>query len=118
MEKFAAYLDAIDGTGDWSVIGPLFDAAFHPDCVVVTADGEYTKQEWSQMAKRLADKGAAASGFAVTSQDGDTAYYEVTITVDDAPMHMTAKGTLHDGRLIRVEPVDPALYSSLMEKSK
>ncbi len=118
MDRFANYLAAFDGTRDWSEIGPLFDSVFHPDGVVVTADGEYTKQEWAAMAKRLVDKKATASDFEITGEEADVIFYRVTITVDDVPTHLTAKGTLRDGRLIRVEPVDPEQYSSLMEQSR
>lgn len=118
MEKFAKYLAAVDGSNTWAVVGPLFDAAFHPDAVIVTSDGEFDKEQWADMAKGLVDKGAVASGFKVTGQEGDSYYYDVTVTVDDEAMHMTAKGTLEDGRLVRVEPVDPELYTALVERSK
>lgn len=51
-------------------------------------------------------------------QEGDSRYYEVTVTVDDEAMHMTARGTVEDGRLVRVESVDPDVYTALVERSK
>ena len=45
--------------------------------------------------------------------------YLFTVSVEgDDPMHLTAKGTLEDGRLLRVEPVDPAAYSDLVDHSR
>jgi len=119
MERFAKYMAAMDGTNDWSVIGPLYDDAIDPDCVFITADGEYDKAQWAETVRKLVDRGAIASGYEVTRAEGDTAYYEVTVAVaGEEPLHMAAKGTLREGRLVRVEPVDPAVYSSLVERSK
>ena len=119
MEKVAKYFAALEGARDWAAVQPLFDDAFHPDCVIVTADGEFDKEQWAEMAKRLVDKGATASGFEVTGTEGDTVSYKLTITVgEDAPLHMAAKGTLRDGRLVRVEPVDPSVYSTIVERSR
>jgi hypothetical protein len=114
MEKFSKYLAAFDGSNDWSAIEPLFDDVFHDDAVVVTADGERSKAQWKDMAKGLCAKGAKASDFEVTKEEGDAIFYKLVITLsDDNAMHMTAKGTVKDGQLIRVEPVDPAAYAAL-----
>jgi hypothetical protein len=118
MEKFAKYLATVDGTKTWAEVGPAFDEAFHPDAVIVTADAEFDKEQWADMAKGLVEKGAVAADFRVTGQEGNSYYYEVTVTVADEAMHMIAKGTLEDGRLVRVEPVDPDLYTALVERSK
>lgn len=119
MERFETYLEAFDGTRGWAEIRPLFDDAFHPDAVFVTADGEMNKEQWAEMAKGLADRGAVASDFEITGGEGDTIYYKVTITAgDDEPLHLAATGTLEDGRLIRVEPMDPAAYSTMIERSR
>lgn len=117
-DKFETYLAAYDGTNDWSAIGPLFDAVFHPDAVFVTADGELNKAQWAEMARNLASKGATASGFEVTGEEADSFYYTVTINVDDEPMHMTAKGTVRDGQLALVEPIDPSVYSAMVDRAK
>ncbi|MFQ5930643.1 MAG: hypothetical protein ACE5MK_13195 [Acidobacteriota bacterium] len=119
MEKFAKYLANIDGTRNWTQIRPLFDDLFHPDCVIVTPEGEFNKEQWAQMAKGLVEKGATAYDFEVTGEEGDSFYYKLTITVgEDEPLHPTAKGTVKDGQLVRVEPVDPAVYSRMIERSK
>ena len=119
MERFSKYLAAVDGSNGWDTVGPLFYDAFDPDCVVITADGEYDRDGWAAMAKGLVDKGASASGFEITREEGETAYYHVTVNVPGAePMRLTAVGTLRDGRMVRVEPVDPAAYASLVERSK
>jgi len=119
MEKFANYLAAFDGTGEWTQIRPLFDDLFHRDCVVVTADGELNKEQWAEMAKGLVENRATVSGFEVTGEEDDALYYKLTVHVgEDDPLHMTAKGTVKDGQLVRVEPVDPAAYSRLVERSE
>ena len=40
------------------------------------------------------------------------------VTVDGNPMHLTAKGTTRGGQIARVEPVDPAAYSEMVERSR
>ena len=119
MDKVTRYFTALEGARDWAAVQPLFDDAFHPDCVIVTADGEYDKERWAEMAASLVGKGATVSGFEVTGTEGDSISYKLTITVgEDAPLHMAAKGTLRDGRLVRVEPVDPTVYSTIVERSR
>ena len=77
------------------------------------------KEQWGNMIKGLVEKGAIASGFEVTGKEGDAFYYNFTIKVGESdPMHPTAKGTVKDGQIIRVEPVDQAVYSTMVERSK
>jgi hypothetical protein len=118
MEKFAEYLAAFDGATDWESVAPLYDAAFHDEAIFVTADGEYGKAEWVEMVKGLRAKGAVASDFEVTDAHGDTILYKVTITAGGAePMHLAARGTIRDGQLARVEPIDPGAYSEMVRRS-
>ena len=119
MESFAKYLAEFDGSAEWSKVRPLFEEVFHPDCVFLTADGELNTEQWAEMAKGLTERAAVVSGFEVTDEQDDTIFYQLTLAVgDDEPLQMTAKGTLLDGRLIRVEPVDPAVYSTMVERSR
>ena len=119
MEKFAKYLAAYDGTAEWSRVEPLFDDLFHPDCVFITAEGKLDRSQWAEMSKGLTAKGARASNFEVTGEEGDSFYYKITITMsDEEPLHLTAKGTVKDGQIIRVEPVDANVYSKMVERSR
>ena len=71
------------------------------------------------MAQGMVDKGATVSGFEVTGAEGDSVSYKLTITLgEDEPLHMAAKGTLREGRLVRVEPVDPTVYATLVERAR
>lgn len=116
MEKFATYLAAVDGTNDWATVKPLYDDAFDADCVFVTADGEHDKASWSVMVQGLLERRAVASDFEITHQDGDLVYYQLTVTVPgEEPLHTKARGTLKDGRLVRVEPLEPEQYSTMVE---
>jgi hypothetical protein len=118
MDRFATYLAAFDGTRSWAEIEPLFDDAFDPDCVFVTPEGEMNKVQWAERVKGMADKGATVSGFRITAEDGDVRYYDVTVTIDDEPMHLTSMGTVKDGRLVRTEPVDAAVYAKMLERGR
>ena len=118
MDRFKTYIAAVDGSNGWEVIEPLFMDAFHPDGVVVTADGEMDRDGWATMAQGLVARGASISGFEVTSQSDDSVAYRMTIDFPDAEsMHLAATATLEDGRFIRVEPMDPARYSELVQRS-
>ena len=112
-DKLRAYFAAADGTSSWDSMKPLFDEAFHPDLEMVTPDGTHSKDGWEQVAKGLSEQGAKVSDLELSEQ-GDTIYYQTTITMKDGTtMKPSAKGTLKDGQLIRVEPVDPDVYSTL-----
>lgn len=119
MERFAKYLAAVNGTNDWSVIGPLFNDAFDDECVFTTAEGEFSKTQWAEMVRGLTQRSATVSGYEVTADDGDTVFYKLTVNFPDGdPMHLAAKGTLRDGRLLRVEPMDPSKYSAMVAQSR
>lgn len=119
MEKFEEYLAAFDGSTDWASVEPLFEDAFHADCIFVTADGEFDKTQWLEMVKGLRAKGTVASDFQVNKTDGDSVYYQLTLSAGGGePLELKAKGLLSDGRLIRVEPVDPAAYSEMVRQSE
>jgi hypothetical protein len=119
MEKFERYLAAVDGSTDWATVQPLFDDAFDDECVFVTADGEMNKQQWAEMAKGLVAKRSAVSDLEISAQGDDTIVYKLTVTPSGGePMHLAAKGTVRDGRLLRVEPVDPSAYSEMVHRSQ
>ena len=119
MDKFTTYLAAVDGSNDWSTIGPLFMDAFDPDCVVVTAAGEVDRDGWASMAQGLVASGASISDFEASAPTGDSFVYKMTLNVPgEQPLSLAARGTLKDGRLFRVEPVDPAQYSALVDRSR
>jgi hypothetical protein len=117
MEKFRRYIEAFDGATEWSEVQPLFNDVFHPDCRVVTEEGELDKGQWEEMAKGLLAKGAKVTGFEVAKEEGDSVYYSLTITfAEGEQLHLSSKSTIKDGQLFRVEPVDPAAYSKLVQR--
>lgn len=117
MEKLQRYMAAFDGSTDWSTVEELFEDAFHDDAVFVLPDGELNKQQWAELSKRLRARGAVASGFEVTKSEGDSIWYEVTVTQSgEEPLHLAARGTVRDGQMIRVEPLDPSAYSAMVQR--
>jgi hypothetical protein len=53
------------------------------------------------------------------SAEGDLIYYKLTITLPEGePMRLAAKGTVKDDQVIRVEPMDPAVYSTMVARSR
>jgi hypothetical protein len=118
MHQFAQYLNAVDGTRSWSEIEPLFDAAFDPAATFVTADGEVDLAHWKQMAHALVERGTVISDFQITTSDGETAMYSLTLTAPgEAPTQLAATARLRDGKVARVEPTDPATYAELYAKN-
>lgn len=119
MQKFENYLAAFDGSAVWDEVFPLFDDLFHPDLTVVTADGQMNKDEWGEIAKGLTDRGAVVSGFEITGEEDEAIVYQLTIEVgDDEPIQMQARGTIRDGQLVHVAPMDPDAYSEMVERSR
>lgn len=118
MQKFAEYMNAVDGTRSWEEVEPLFLEAFHPDATYVTADGELDLTQWREMAQGLVDGGAVISDFEMKTADGVNAVYRLVLAAgDDAPLELAATGRFRDGRLIHVEPTDPAAYSEMVARS-
>lgn len=87
--------------------------------MIVTADGELDKQQWAETVKGLTSRGAIASEYEVAGKEDDTFLYKVTIAVGDhEPLHLTSKATVKDGQIIRVEPSDPAEFTTLAGRSR
>ena len=119
MEKFERYLAAIDGTARWDDVEGLFEDLFHPDLVVVTADGEMNRDQWAEMTRGLLARNARVTDIEITAGEDDTIHYQLTIDVgDDDPLQMRATGTIRDGRLARVEPLNPDAYSEMVDRSR
>ncbi len=113
QDKLTRYFDAMDGSHGWEDIAPLYDEVMHDDVVIVTADGDRTKEQWAETVRGLLAKGARVSDVEMTEPAGDEFHYKLTITVGDTVMNPASKATIKDGRLARVEPVDPGVYSEI-----
>ncbi len=113
-ERLKAYFEALDENATWDSVKPLFDDMMHQDLKVVTADGVLTKNQWEQAVKGLVAQGAKSSDIEISSDQDDTVYYRLTVTMGNGTtMQPSSKGTIKDGQIIRVEPVDPEVYSNL-----
>jgi hypothetical protein len=113
-DKMGAYFTALDGSGDWTKLEPLFNALMHDEVVVVTAKGEVDKAGWQAAVQDLLSKNAKASGYEVSKKEAGAFYYKVTITLGDGTvLEAASKGMVKDAMLVRVEPVDPEVYSKL-----
>ena len=116
IEKFRSYLEAFDGNTTWDSLRLLFEEIMHPDLTVVTADGTLTRDEWEQAIKGLLSKGTKASDIEIKADQDDTIYYQFKFTMSDGTTaQLSSKGTVKDGKLIHVEPVDPEVYSNLTQ---
>lgn len=118
MEEFRRYFEAFSRATEWSEVQPAFNDAFHPDLHVVTPDGELNKAQWEETVKGLLVKGAKATEFEVAKEEGDKVYFSMTLTFPDGEqLYPSSKVTIKDDQVVRVEPVDPAAYSKLVENS-
>ena len=113
-ERFKAYFEAFDGNATWDSMKPLFDELMHRDLKIVTADGVLTKDQWEQAVKGLLAQGAKSSDIEISSDQDDTVYYRLTVTLGNGTtMLPSSKGTIKDGQVIHIEPVDPEVYSNM-----
>jgi len=118
MYQFARYLHAVDGTRSWSEIEPLFDAAFDTEATFVTADGEVDLAHWKRMAHGLVDRRTVISDFQLTTRDGESAMYSLTLTAPgEEPVRLVATARFREGRVLRVEPADPTQYAELYSQN-
>ncbi|MCP4303687.1 MAG: hypothetical protein GY788_02170 [bacterium] len=114
MQTLADYFGKMDGTVSWTDVEPLFNAAMHDDCVFVTADGEVTKDKWAGVVKGFLEKGVVASDYEPQPVVDGAFHYRVKLTLSDGtPMQLAAKGYIKDGKIVRVEPIDPEAYAQL-----
>jgi hypothetical protein len=114
MTALANYFAGFTGDADWEALQPVFDAAFHPELVVVTGDGERTRDQWVEAVKGLLAQHTRASDFSVAREDGVTIDYRVTLTKGDGSVfHASSRGFFKDGQIARVEPVDPEAIKNI-----
>ena len=114
MEKLRQYFEAF-GSADWNTVGPLFEDVFHDDLVIVTADGELGKDEWRTDVQRAVAAGTKISDIEMHRDTDDTFHYSATITEGDGKViKISSTGTIKDGKLARVQPLDPAAYSQFV----
>ena len=119
MENFVRYLNAVDGSRSWTEIEPLFDAAFDPEATFATAAGEVDLARWKHMAGSLVQGGGVISDFQITTKDGRSGVYSMSLTSPgEEPLRLVATATFRDGRVIRVEPSDPAAYADLLARNR
>ena len=74
------------------------------------------KGQWEETVKGLLVKGVSATGFEVAKEEGDAVFYSMALAFPDGEqLRPSSKVTIKNGRVIRVEPVDPAVYSRLAQ---
>jgi hypothetical protein len=114
MKILQNYFDGINESSDWAALQPAFDAAFHPDLVILTSEGERNRQQWVEAVTALLAEGTKTSDFEVTGREGDTVFYRVTLTKQDGTKFQAfSKGFLKDGKFVRVEPVDSDAHARM-----
>ena len=114
VESTKSYLEAFDGNATWDSIQPLFDEVMHPELKVVTADGILTRDEWEQAVRGMLARGMQASEIQIRADQDGTIFYQLAATMSDGTtLQPASKATAKDGKIIHIEPVDPAVYTDL-----
>lgn len=113
----SGYTCCIASAGPNQVLGGSANV-FHPDLRVVTPGGELDKGQWEETVKGLLVKGVKATDFDFAKEEGATVFYSMTLAFPEGEqLRPSSKITIKDGQVLRVEPVDPAAYSRLVEDS-
>lgn len=116
-QAFRAYFDAFTGSASWEELEPHFEAVFHDDLVVKTANGELDRAGWKSAVQALLASGAKGKVDSLR-RDGDKIIYAATLTkADGTEMRPLSKGTIQDGKVIRVEPMNPIEYTNISGSS-
>ena len=114
VESTKSYLEAFDGNATWDSIKPLFDEVMHPALQVVTAEGILTRGEWEQAVRGMLARGMKASEIEIRADEDGTIFYQLVVTMSDGTkLQPASKATTKGGKIIHIEPVDPAIYSDL-----
>ena len=112
-KHFRNYFAAFTGSATWDDLKPHFDLVFHEDLIVKTANGEIDRDGWEMAVKGLLASGSKGKIDSIRF-DGETLFYAGTISLDDgSTMRPLSKGTVKDGKLILVEPMNPMEYTSI-----
>ena len=116
-KELKAYFSAFDGSKDWeNRVKVNVEKLYHPDLVVVTADGEKDRKAMIDFVKQFTLDGGKAEDMSF-DQIGDKLRYSGNLVHGDGTVSkIDSMGSYKDGKLIRIEPVKPTVYSAMMSK--
>ncbi len=114
-DDFKAYFATADGTATWDSMKPHFDWVFHDDLVVVTADGEIDRARWAAAVQKMLAAGDKISDADVHTHTDGAIHYTGTLTEGDGTViKIDSTARIKDGKIVRIEPLDPATYSKMI----
>lgn len=121
VEELKAYFSAFDGSENaWeNRVQQAVEKLYHPDLVVVTGEGEKSREEMVNFVKTFALQGGKAQDMKFVDLGNEKIRYSGSLIHGDGSVSkIDSLGSFKDGMLIRVEPADPTVYSDMMKKEK
>ena len=119
MRKLTKYFCLLCEDSKWDANAEkIFDDLFHPEVVIVGNQKKFNFDEWKAWYKQSIQDGLVLDMEKVVRTSSDSIVYTLLVHKHDGTvLSHTAKGIFQDGKLIKTEPADPAIYD-IMSKPK
>ena len=119
MRKLTSYFCLLSPESKWDENAErIFDDLFHPEVMIVGKNKSFNFQEWKDWYKRSIQDGLVLDMEKVVRVGPDSIVYTLLVHQENGTvLSHTAKGIFKDGKLIKTEPADPAIYD-IMTKPK
>jgi hypothetical protein len=111
MEYFAQF----DGAKEWKVVEPFADSLYHPEMVATTAKGEMDKESFKKNVQAYVEGGGSIEMLKLEKVPNGIRYELIFHKPDGTAEQTATMGVFKDGKLYRVTPDDPAVYSSVLQ---
>jgi len=117
MRLLTTYFAQFDGKTTWKEAHPFVERLFHPDLTGVTGKGEIHREDYEKSVKEFLENGGTVDMMKLEKVHEGIRYELVFHFPDGSTDRTRTLGKFSDGRLIRVEPDDPAVYNKLLHQS-
>jgi hypothetical protein len=116
MRLLMKYFSQFDGNTTWEETLPFAERLYHPEMVVVTAKGSLAREEFKQHVKTFTEKGGAIEMLKLEKVPQGIRYELIFHNPDGTTNQTQTMGTFREGRLFRVEPDEPDVYTKVLDE--
>lgn len=114
MRLLMKYFAQFDGNTSWEEALPAADALYHPDMVITTAKGDLKRDEFKAGVQQYVKSGGSIEMLKLEKVPNGIRYELVFHKPDGTTEKACTLGTFRDGKLFRVTPDVPKVYSSVL----
>eukprot|EP00566_Odontella_aurita_P029368 CAMPEP_0113586740 /NCGR_PEP_ID=MMETSP0015_2-20120614/34470_1 /TAXON_ID=2838 /ORGANISM="Odontella" /LENGTH=145 /DNA_ID=CAMNT_0000492221 /DNA_START=113 /DNA_END=550 /DNA_ORIENTATION=+ /assembly_acc=CAM_ASM_000160 len=113
MNRLATYFSYYDGHHTWEDLRPIVEDLAHPDLSVITGKGTLNRHDFLGYVERLIGSGSTIDVVQMISVPPDGIHHTIDVYERDGGTvrRLVSVCRFRDGRMIRVEPSNPADYN-------